>query len=164
MITRTVLFLTVFAALQLGWQYGSGSEVGRRVIEGGVVAPAAAVIGVLTPVLGVRAEGNALRASDGGLRVVNGCDGMDALLLLAAGIVVAPLSLRARLGALAAGVPLVYALNLLRILALFYARRAGPAAFDLWHSLLGPVLMVIAILGYFHVWIERWTPDIARRH
>jgi len=154
MIVRIGLFLIVFAVLELGWQQLAGTDPGRALIERGVVAPAAALLRVLNPTRPVRAEGNALLAPGGGVRVVNGCDGMEALLMLVAGVCIVPATRRARLGALAVGAVLVYALNLTRLLVLFDAQLAGPAAFDLWHSLLGPVLMVAAILGFFHVWFH----------
>jgi len=155
MIGRVCRFVAVFAALQFSWQFAGDAGVGRSLIALGVVAPAAALIQAWSPAAGVTALDDLLQAPGGGVRIVNGCDGTDALFLLIAGLCAAPLSVRRRLAAAALGVPLVYALNMLRVLTLFYARRAGPAQFDLWHGRLAPALMVLLVLAYFYAWMFR---------
>ena len=155
MIGRAVIFMLAFGGLNAAWQGLDGSDLHRRVIDLGVVAPAAALCRTVTPDLAVHAAGNQLRGAGAALNIVNGCDGMETLFLLAAGFLVAPLSWRDRLLGLCAGIPIVYGLNMLRILALFYAFRSDAQLFDLLHGIVTPVLMVIGVAAYYFVWLRR---------
>jgi hypothetical protein len=49
----------------------------------------------------------------------------------------------------------VYTLNLIRILALFYAHHADSALFDMLHGIVTPVLMVLSIAAFYYVWLHR---------
>lgn len=162
MIARALIFLAVFGALQLGWQLLDGSPLYHAVIDQGVVVPAAALGRALTPEMGVHAVGNHLRENSGGLNIVNGCDGMETLFLLFAGFAVAPLSWRSRLGGILAGIAVVYGLNLVRILALFYARGSDMELFDLLHGIVTPAIMVLAIAAFYYVWLRRSDGPAAR--
>jgi len=154
-IGRAAIFVFVFGALQIGWQWTDGSTLHRWVIERGVVAPTASLIAALTPELGVRAKGNRLWESRGGVNIVNGCDGMETLFLLFAGFAVAPLSVRARLFGILAGIPIVYLLNVVRILVLYYAHHTSPELFDVMHSVVTPILMVAAICVFYYFWLRQ---------
>jgi len=161
-ISRALIFVAAFAALQLGWQWLDGGSVHRWIIDQGVVAPAAAVGRLLTPGLGVHADGNHLRGTGGGLNIVNGCDGMETVFLLLAGFLVAPLAWRGRVIGMGLGIVVVYALNQARILALFYSHLRNAQLFDLLHGVVTPVLMVLAIAAYYYVWLRRETAQPAR--
>jgi exosortase/archaeosortase family protein len=144
----------VFGVLQFGWQALDGSALARAIIDRGVVAPAVAVAQWLTPGLGVRASGNRLREPTGALAIVNGCDGMETLFLLAAGFCVAPLPLRSRLAGILVGIPIVYVLNQLRSLALFYAKHQSGDLFDVLHAIVTPIVMVFAIAAFYYYWLH----------
>ena len=88
-------------------------------------------------------------------------DGMETLFLLFAGFAAAPICWRARIGGILVGLPVVYALNLARILALFYAHHRDADLFDLMHGFVAPVVMVLLIATYFHVWLFRTPPRVA---
>ncbi len=161
MLVRALLFLVTFALLQVGWQLLASERVRAEVVHAGVALPAAGLARLLTPELAVRADGTVLRAAApasgaaGGIHIVNGCDGTDMLFLLCAAFAVAPLGWRWRLGGLLLGGTIVYALNQLRILALFYAQRRDPGLFDLLHGYLAPVSMLVLIVLYFQLWVRR---------
>ena len=152
--TRALAFMVVFASLQFGWQSIAGAAATRSFIAVAVVQPAALLVNTLTPAVQAHAVDTRLRAPGGGVNIVNGCDGMELLFLLLAGFAVAPISLRARLLGAAAGLPVVYALNQLRILALFYAHQADAELFDLLHGYVAPVITVLLIAAYFHAWLH----------
>jgi exosortase family protein XrtM len=152
---RAAGFVALFAALQALWQCAADTPAGRQVIEQGLVAPAAGLIDVVTPQVHVRATGRTLLASGGGINVVNGCDGMESLFLLLAAFAVAPMAWRPRIVGALLGIPIVYLVNQARIVALFYGHRGQPSLFHLFHSLVAPILMVLVIVGYYLVCIDR---------
>jgi exosortase/archaeosortase family protein len=155
LIGRALVFVVVFGALQLGWQMLDGSALAHVVVDRGVVIPTAAIGAALTPAFGIHALGHRLLGFSGGINVVNGCDGMEILFLLVAGFVVAPLPWRARLLGTLAGIPVVYLLNLARILVLFYTRHADIKVFDVIHGIVTPVLMVVSIAAFYYAWLRR---------
>ena len=154
LVRQALVFLALFSALQIGWELSRGGVIERLVVHDMTVRPAAALIRLLTPDIAARATGFSVKAPGGGLNIQNGCEGMEALFLLLAAFLAAPLPGRTRLNGIATGVLLVYALNQARIVALFYAWRASPARFDLLHGSVLPVAIVLIISAYFHAWLD----------
>lgn len=147
---RALAFVAVFLVLQAAW---SGTSVGEAVskwwIERLTVPAASALLNTLTPEVGATPRGPSIAAPGGGLNIWNGCDGADVAFLLLAALCVAPLSLRVRAVSSLAAVGFVFALNLVRILVLFYAYRSDRAWFDVLHTLYAPVALVLICAVFF---------------
>jgi exosortase family protein XrtM len=156
---RALGFLLLFGAFQLGWQALQGSAVADAVVQQAVVQPAVWLVNAITPAVQASVGPRALRATGGGLNIRNGCEGLEAEFLLCAAILVFPLRLAARLRGVLAGTVLVFLLNQLRILVLFYAWRGAPALFDALHGTVTPILMVLGTCLYFTAWLT-----FERRH
>lgn len=150
---RVLGFVVTFTALQLAWQSVRGTSVEYFVIHSCTVQPAALLADLLTPDLHARAVGFSLQAPRGGLNILNGCEGLGALFLLAAAFMAASLTWRSRLAGLALGAPVIFFVNEARILLLFYVYRADPALFDSLHAIITPVVLVVLVCCYFHVWL-----------
>lgn len=157
---RVAGFLLLFAALQGTYTAQRGGALERFVIDTLTVRTAAALIDWGWPAIGVVADGPRLRAPGGGLNVLNGCEGVDIAFLLLAAMAVAPIPWRRRLLGLVAGLPLVFLLNQLRVIALFHAYRHDRDGFDLLHGGVAPLLMVLVVGVFYLVWVERSvTPE-----
>jgi exosortase/archaeosortase family protein len=150
---RLTLFAAVFAILQLSWQGARGTRLEQIVVHDLTVLPAVAIANWLTPAVGARAVGFSLRAPGGGLNVLNGCEGLEALFLLVAALCVAPLPWRARMLGLALGTPFVFVVNQVRIVTLFYAARSSHALFDSLHSIVTPIAVILCVSVYFYAWL-----------
>lgn len=150
---RALGFVMTFTVLQLAWQSLRGTRVEYFVIHSCTVRPAALLADLLTPGVHARAVGFSLQAPQGGLNILNGCEGIGALLLLAAAFTVAPLAWRPRLNGLALGTLVVFLVNQARILLLFYVYRADPTLFDSLHALITPIVLVALVCCYFHAWL-----------
>ena len=155
---RAALFVLVFAALMFGWNALRDSAVEHLVIDVATVRPAAWLANLLTPGIHAVANGSSIHAPGGGLNILNGCEGIDALFVLIAGFLVAPLPARSRLLGLFSGAALLYVVNQARILLLFYAYRHDPAWFSTLHGTVTPIVVVLALAAYFYVWLYRFTP------
>lgn len=83
------------------------------------------------------------------------CTGFLPVAFLATAILAYPGPLRRKIIGLAVGVPVLIALNLTRLVHLFYLGVRHPAAFDLAHSVLWEGLLILAILGLWLGW-TRW--------
>jgi len=152
-LRRALIFAAIFGVLQLGWQALSGTVVHRAVVDGATVGVAALLVNALTPAVHAAAVGTTVHAMGGGLNIINGCDGTETWFLLCAALAVAPLKWRARVVGLALGSMLVFVVNQLRILALFYANRNDPEVFNLLHAIVGPIVVILAVASFFYVWM-----------
>jgi exosortase/archaeosortase family protein len=150
---RMAGFLGAFAIQQLVWQGLRGSLVEQWVIHWGTVRPAALWITLLTPAAHVQAVGFSLLAPGGGLNILNGCEGLEVLFLLSAAFLVVPLPIGLRVRGLLLGVLVVFVVNQLRILTLFYAYRTDPALFDPLHGTVTPIAVVLVVAAYFYAWL-----------
>ena len=156
---RVAVFVACYLVLQGLYAHAGGGALERFFLESAGARPAAAVIGLLQPDLQVRAIGSRVTArAGGGINIANGCEGTDLYFLLFAGFVVAALPWRARLAGLVVGLGIAFCLNLARIVALFHAYRADKALFGLLHTTVAPVLLVVVLVLYFHVWLRLQRP------
>jgi exosortase/archaeosortase family protein len=161
-LRRAMLFAAIFGVLQLGWQALSGTAVHRLVVDGATVGSAALLVNALTPAVHAVAAGTTVHALGGGLNIINGCDGTETWFLLCAAFAVAPLKWRARAAGLVLGTLLVFGVNQLRILALFYANRNDPEVFNLLHAIVGPIVVIVAVASFFYVWMTHHATRLAR--
>jgi exosortase/archaeosortase family protein len=161
-LRRAAVFAAIFCALQLGWQALGGTFVHRLVVDRATVGVAVVLANTLTPAVHAVAAGTAMHAIGGGLNVVNGCEGTETWFLLCAAFAVASLTWRARAAGLALGTVLVFAINQLRILALFYANRSDPEVFNLLHAIVGPIVVVVAVACFFYAWMAHHATRLAR--
>ena len=150
---RAVGFVMAFSVLQLAWQSLSGGRLEYFVIHTCTVRPAALLVNLLTPGVQASASGYVLQAPGGGLNILNGCEGLEALFLIIAAFTVAPLDWRRRLAGVAVGVLVVFGLNQARILTLFYAFRANPPLFDALHATVTPIALLVIVCCYFYAWL-----------
>jgi exosortase/archaeosortase family protein len=149
---RIAAFLLCFAALQLGWQALRGSALQQAAVHAGLLRPAAWLVNRVSPGAGARAEGNALRGSRGGINLLNGCEGVEAQFLLWSACAVSSRRPARPWRAIVLGSALLHGLNVARIAGLFLAYSADPGLFDLLHSSVMPVVLVLAAALCFFAW------------
>jgi exosortase family protein XrtM len=152
---RAVLFLVVFSSLQLGWQGARGTRLEEWIVHDATVVPAAALVNGLTPSAHALAIKFSINAPGGGLNVLNGCEGTEALFLLLAAFMVTPMPWRSRINGFLLGTLVVFVVNQIRIVALFYAFRANREWFDPLHGTVAPILVIAVVAGYFYAWLTR---------
>lgn len=163
MMWRLAFFLAVFILLQGLYGAAKGTWVERLVIDRATVQTAAWLIDKVDPSVEVAPVGPRLSAPGGGINILNGCEGTEVAFLMVAAMLVAPLSLRARLCGLLVGTLVVFVLNQARVVALFYAFRSDKALFDMLHGIVAPLLLIIATAAFFVIWLDRYAicPDAA---
>jgi exosortase H (IPTLxxWG-CTERM-specific) len=105
----------------------------------------------------VIAQGRVLRDATSGFAVSieAGCNGVEAAIVLIAGVVAFPATLKHKLVAIVAGFFFVQALNIVRIISLFYLGQWNYTVFEWFHLYLWPVLIMLDVLIVFAVYL-RW--------
>ena len=89
------------------------------------------------------------------------CTGSLPVAFLTVSILASPGTLRRKFVGLAVGLPILIALNLTRLVHLFYLGVHNPTAFDLAHTFLWEGFLILAIFGIWLGW-TRWSDSQAR--
>ena len=148
-----LVFLSVFFVLQMGYGASRGSAFEHFVIGDLTVVPSAALIKLLTPSIQVEALGNQLIAPGGGITVLKGCEGTEIMFMLAAAFAAVVMPWRRKLTGLGLGILLVFCLNQVRLVTLFYVHRSDPSLFNLLHGTVAPIVLIIAVALYVFFWM-----------
>ena len=155
-------FAVIFAVLTLG---GMGALLIDPVNDN-VVVPFTAFLAKLSAML-VDLVGGAATASGEQLSLVgrcsvtvaNGCNGVEASLLLGAAILAFPASFKQRLIGVVAGIGLLQTINLVRIVSLLYLNCWSPAWFNFFHAYLWDALIMLDGVVTFIGWC-RWQRSL----
>jgi exosortase H (IPTLxxWG-CTERM-specific) len=106
---------------------------------------------------GVEAVGTVMRSPLFALDVQNGCNGVEAAILLAAAIFAFPATLRSRLIALPLAVIAIELLNLVRLGSLFWLGEHHRAVFDFVHIAVWQSLVILAAISIFVLWSMKFA-------
>jgi len=101
---------------------------------------------------GVGAAGTIMRSSRFALDVRNGCNGVEAVILLAAAIFAFPATLRSRLIGVSVASIAIELLNLVRLSSLFWLGEHDRRLFDFVHVAVWQMLIILAAISIFILW------------
>lgn len=119
----------------------------------GIAVISGAIVKIFTPATLV--YGKVIQSADGfGVSIERGCNGIEAILLLTAGIVSFPASWRQKGVGLLAGAAAIQSLNVLRVVSLFYLGGWSRHAFEFFHAYIWQALIVLDALVVFLVWLR----------
>jgi exosortase H (IPTLxxWG-CTERM-specific) len=155
-----VLFLVkFFAVLIAAYLLIAWNPVNDRVIVPFTEAIATGS-GALLDAMGqkVAVTGTVIASPRFAVNINNGCNGVEAMLILLACIVAFPASLRARVTGLLLGALAVQVLNAIRIVTLYLLGAYQPRLFDLFHTAVWQVVIILAAIGFFLIWSARVAP------
>ncbi|VVC83042.1 hypothetical protein [Sideroxydans sp. CL21] len=154
-----MVFVGLLVTMQFGWSYFRGTALERLVVDELTVKPAAWLIARITPEIAVRPIGSRISAPGGGINILNGCDGMDVVLLFVSAMLIAPIPGHRRLLGILAGGGLIYVCNQLRILGLFYSYRSDKSMFSLLHGMIAPIVLILIATAFFAFWLGMHNRD-----
>lgn len=103
----------------------------------------------------VTVSGTLISSSRFGVNINNGCNGVEAMLILLACIGAFPASWKARGLGLLLGAVVIQLLNAVRILTLYLLGAYQPRLFDLFHTAVWQIVIILAAIGFFLVWSSR---------
>lgn len=146
-----VLFVVFFLALQQGylwlrnhtgntWSARLNANVATRIIN--TLDPTADAQALHTEIISPRAR----------VEIMKGCEGADVVLLAVAALLAFPLPFFRKVGGLLAAAALIYAVNLVRIISLYFALAYRPRWFDLLHGVIWQTLIILLVAAFFLVW------------
>ena len=104
----------------------------------------------------VQAQGIIMRSTANNVAVAikPGCNGVEAMIVLAAAIIAFPASWKSRLHGLFFGFIAIQVLNIIRIISLFYFLQWDKEWFDWMHLYVWQALIILDALIIFIIWIR----------
>ncbi len=154
-----LLFLFTFFVLQYTYSSSRDGLVEHFVIDLATVYPSTAFINFIDPGEQAIASAHRILSSQGSISVLNGCEGTETLFLLIAAIVAFRASWRSKLKGMLLGAILVYCLNQVRIVALFFAAQENRKWFDMIHGYIAPSLIIVLSCLFFLWWANNVKHD-----
>ncbi len=154
---RSFAFLGRFAAL-LVLLYVA---VALKPVNDAVVVPfTAAIARVSTAILGllgepVAVEGTEIRSAGFAVRIENGCNGLETVLLFGAAVLAFPAAWKRRLAGLLLGFVAIQLFNLVRVVSLFWIGEHLPSLFSTSHTILWQSVVVLFGVLLFLFWASR---------
>ena len=105
---------------------------------------------------GVAAHGNVVQSTRNGfaISIEAGCNGIEAALVLVSAILAFPAPWKHRLLGMGAGLVAVQALNVVRVVSLFYLGQWSLRAFEWAHLYLWQALIMLDVLVVWLLWIR----------
>ncbi len=153
---RELIFLIGFAAiysiLHAAYFMVPDRILREAVYYYGIVSVSASVINVMTPAENVKAEDNKLQSPKAILEVVRGCDGSGSIFLMIAAIVAFSATLKNKLLGVLVGFSLLYIINQIRIIGLYFVVAYHREWFLPIHTYFAPTLIILISCLFFAWW------------
>jgi exosortase H (IPTLxxWG-CTERM-specific) len=162
---RQVLFLVKFFAILVG----AYLLIAWNPVNDNVIVPftegIARFSGAALRVIGqpVTVTGTLIASNRFAVNINNGCNGVEAMLILLASIVAFPASMKARAAGLGLGALAVQLLNLIRIMTLYLLGAYQPKLFDVAHTAVWQIVIIAAAILFFLQWSSKVAPRLADR-
>lgn len=154
---RSLLFLARFLALLVAFYFVVASHPVNDAVIVPFTAGVARVSAVILDGIGekVSVAGTELRSGAFAVNIENGCNGVEAALIFGSAVLAFPASWRGRLSGLVLGFAAIQALNLVRVVSLFWIGAHRPALFSASHTVLWQSVVVLASVLFFLAWASR---------
>ena len=109
---------------------------------------------VLLAAIGEKTQsvGTVIQSSAFAVDVKNGCNGIEAALLLVAAMLAFPASPKQRALGIAGGLAVIQGVNLFRIVSLFWLGVHHRNVFELFHAAVWQTALILLAVGIFLVW------------
>lgn len=161
MLRFFVLFMGLLIALFSLRISSFGREFITEPFTGLLAAISAFILKLFDP--DVLSQGVVIQSISNGfaVQIAPGCDGIEAVIILVAAIVAFPAPWKHRIAGIAIGFVAIQALNLVRIISLFYLGQWNQTWFDWFHLYLWQALIVLDALAVWLIWL-RYLPRPTR--
>ncbi len=106
-------------------------------------------------------QGDIIRHSSTGfaIQIVRGCNAVDAVLILVSAVSAFPAPIKHKLIGIALGFVAIQALNIARIISLFYLAQWNQVWFDWFHLYLWQALIILDAMIVWLVWLRHLPPS-----
>ena len=122
-----------------------------------LMAVTADVTGFFLKLFGISVvvSGRVVSLSNFSMEVVGECTGLYEMLIFLAAMIAYPASYRKKLIGAGLGIPLLYVINIVRMVFIAIVGNWSPETFDFMHLYFWQVAMILIIVSVWVLWIER---------
>jgi exosortase H (IPTLxxWG-CTERM-specific) len=158
-----VRFLGVFLLVLAG----SFTLLSWRPVNDHVVEPFTGAVAVASGIgldlLGqdITRQGTMLRSPRFAVNIRNGCNGVEAMVILLAAVLAFPATWRARAIGLGIGIVGIQLVNLVRVIALFLTGAYLPRLFDSSHTVIWQTVVIASAVVLWLFWARRFAAPVA---
>jgi exosortase H (IPTLxxWG-CTERM-specific) len=137
--------------------------VAPKPVNDAVVEPFTAVVakvgGVACRLFGepTRMVGTTISSPRFSVNIRNGCNGLETIFIFAAAVLAFPATWRVRLWGLVLGFLAIQAINVVRIVSLFYIGIRWPKFFEQSHQVIWQAIVILAGVVLWIVWADRFA-------
>jgi exosortase H (IPTLxxWG-CTERM-specific) len=132
-------------------------------IERHIVAPytrfVAACSRLCLGLIGIRASGagDTIASSEFSVIIKNVCNGLEVTAIFFATTIAFPATIKSKLLGLLIGYPVIFVINIIRIMVLFVLGASNPQVFDDVHFYYAQALVIIATVAVWLLWVTTFS-------
>lgn len=89
------------------------------------------------------------------ISVAKGCDGIEAMAVFVLALLTFPMPWRNKIFGIAAGIAILFLINIVRIITLFLIGAYYPARMEVMHAEIWPAVFIISAVGLWGAWVYR---------
>ena len=129
-----------------------------------IMAFTARITGLILGALGTpaAANGTIVTSNNFSVAIIGECTGIVPIMIFLSAVVAYPCRLKQKLAGMAIGIVVLYLINLVRIVSLFYVGAYYPDFLETAHLVLWQGLMILLALILWLFWANRLTGEHAR--
>jgi len=157
-----LLFLFVFLLLYTGFYFSRGTALEYFAINQLTVAPSTWFINIINGQEIAHQQQHLILSKKAELSILNGCEGFDVIFLMVAAIAAYPLTWKRKLTGAVFGILLMYGLNQIRIVVLFFALQNNTKIFDNLHGIISPIIMIVIGCVFFYIFTRHANKTITK--
>ncbi len=156
-----VLFFAAMIALMSAYYSLPTLFIENTIVRFFAVIPSGIIVDWLTPGYDVSTEKTRIISSIARINVLKGCEGTEVLLILYAAVLSVMRPWKYSVIGVIAGTALVFVLNQVRIVSLFFIAAYHKNFFELVHGFLAPVIIIVITSAFFLLWFK-WAQPIQK--
>lgn len=157
---HTLFLLKFFAILVVSYLFIAWNPINDHMIvpfTRALTRSAAAILNVIGQKVTV--TDTIISSSRFAVNINNGCNGVEAMLILLASMAAFPAPIRSRVNGILLGALVVQLLNEVRIVSLFLLGAYHPRIFQLFHTAVWQIAIILVAVLYFLFWSSRLAPN-----
>ena len=157
---REVRFVLYFILFFIGFQivhYSVRSYTSPLLVHTLNAQVSSRIINFITPDEKSFSHGNIIGSGGFTIRIAQGCEGIEGILLITAALCAFPLGIKQKISGIILGSFIIYIANLIRIAVLYYTLKYRPGLFDLAHVYVGQTFIIFVGVLFFIAWITNFA-------
>ena len=154
--TFFIVFISIFIAAQSLYYFSRPLKV-PFYIQITNARLSSVVINLITPKEETFIDGMNIKSGGFSVGIAWGCEGVEGIFLIVAALTAYSMKRKWKVYGILSGTALLYALNIFRIIFLYYTVKYNPTLFDIMHVYVGQTFTIFFGVLFFVTWIYAFS-------